>query len=75
MSRNIIDNNEKEINKAKGIESIFTPVNFISDLLDMEWKNAEKNGGMTIMGKTIKGVTRGITSMINPVLYGKQAKS
>ena len=36
----------------------------------MEWKDAEKNGGMTIMGKTLKGVTRGITSIINPILYG-----
>ena len=27
----------------------------------MEWKDAEKNGGMTFMGKTIKGVTKTIT--------------
>ena len=36
----------------------------------MEWKDAEKNGGMTFMGKTIKGITRGITSLQNGLLYG-----
>jgi hypothetical protein len=44
--------------------------------MDYEWKHSEKNGGMTFMGKTIKGVTRGIMSIQNQVLYGrKQAKN
>ena len=40
------------------MESKYTPSEFLDDLLDMEWKDAEKNGGMTFMGKTIKGVTK-----------------
>ena len=36
----------------------------------MEWKDAEKNGGMTFMGKTIKGLTKTITSFQNSILYG-----
>ena len=55
---------------VKNVESRYTPSNFLNDLLDMEWKDSEKNGGMTIMGKTVKGLTRGITQLINPVLYG-----
>ena len=43
---------------------------FLSDLLDIEWNHAEKNGGMTFMGKTIKGVTKAITSAQNALLYG-----
>ena len=47
----------------------------LDDLLDMEWNHAEKNGGMTFMGKTIKGVTRAIMSIQNAAMYGtKQAK-
>ena len=42
----------------------------LEDLMDMEWDNAEKNGGMTFMGETIKGVTKAITSIQNTVLYG-----
>ena len=41
----------------------------MNDLLDIEWKDAEKNGGMTFMGKTIKGVTKTITKMQNSLLY------
>ena len=53
------------------MESKYTPSEFLDDLLNMEWKDAEKNGGMTFMGKTIKGVTKAITSIQNGVLYGK----
>ena len=61
----------KRLHRAtKDVESRYSPYNFLSDILDMEWKDAEKNGGMTIMGKTVKGLTRGITSIINPILYG-----
>ena len=61
----------KRLHRAtKDVESRFTPVSFLEDLLDIEWKDSEKNGGMTIMGKTVKGLTRGITQLINPVLYG-----
>ena len=61
----------KRLHRAvKNVEKRYTPINFLNDILDMEWKDAEKNGGMTIMGKTLKGVTRGITSIINPILYG-----
>ena len=61
----------KRLHRAvKNVESRYTPSNFLNDLLDMEWKDSEKNGGMTIMGKTVKGLTRGITQLINPILYG-----
>ena len=57
-------------------ESSFTPISFLNDLMDYEWKHSEKNGGMTFMGKTIRGATRAIMSIQNQVLYGgKQAKS
>ena len=56
-------------------ESSFTPLSFMDDLMDYEWKHSEKNGGMTFMGQTLKGVTRAIMSIQNQVLYGgKQAK-
>jgi hypothetical protein len=57
-------------------ESSFKPISFLNDLMDYEWKHSEKNGGMTFMGKTVKGVTRAIMSIQNQVLYGgKQAKN
>jgi len=57
-------------------ESSFTPVSFLNDLMDYEWKHSEKNGGMTFIGKTVKGITRAVMSMQNQVLYGgKQAKN
>jgi hypothetical protein len=40
----------------------------------MEWKDAEKNGGMTFMGKTIKGVTRAVMSIQNQILYDEKDK-
>ena len=51
-------------------EKSFSPISFLDDFMDYEWKNAEKNGGMTFMGKTIKGITRAITSIQNAALYG-----
>ena len=30
---------------TKKVESKYTPSEFLDDLLDMEWKDAEKNGG------------------------------
>tara|TARA_Y100000591_G_scaffold81953_1_gene69015 strand:- start:2448 stop:3692 length:1245 start_codon:yes stop_codon:yes gene_type:complete len=61
---------------AKKVETQYSPSAFLDDLLDMEWKDAEKNGGMTFMGKTIKGVTKAITSIQNGLLYeSKKAKN
>ena len=53
-----------------------TLISFLNDLIDYEWKHSEKNGGMTFMGKTVKGVTRAIMSVQNQILYdGKRAKN
>ena len=52
-------------------ENNFTPISFLNNLMDYEWKYSEKNGGMTFMGKTVKGLTRAIMSVQNKVLYGK----
>ena len=66
----------KRLHRAtKDVESRFTPVSFLEDLLDIEWKDSEKNGGMTFMGKTIKGVTKAITSIQNQFLYGDWTKN
>ena len=54
---------------AKTVESKYTPSAFLSDLIDFEWDNAKKNGGMTFMGKTIL-LTKAITKLQNPMLYG-----
>ena len=57
-------------------EGSFTPISFLNDLMDYEWKHSEKSGGKTFMGKTIKGVTRAIMSIQNSALYGrKQVKN
>ena len=56
------------------MESRYTPAAFLKDILDIEWDHAEKNGGMTFMGETIKGVTRALTSVQNAVLYGSKAE-
>jgi Uncharacterized conserved protein len=60
--------------RAVKTEKNYTPSSFLNDLLDMEWKDAEKNGGMTFMGKTIKGVTKTITKMQNSILYNHNGK-
>ena len=66
----------KRLHRAtKDVESRFTPVSFLEDLLDIEWKDSEKNGGMTFMGKTVKGVTKAITSIQNQFLYGDGTKN
>ena len=59
---------------AKTVESKYTPNAFLSDLIDFEWDNAEKNGGMTFMGKTISGLTKAITKLQNPMLYGDKSE-
>ena len=51
-------------------EGSFTPISFLNDLMNYEWKHSEKRGGKTFMGKTIKGVTRAIMSVQNSALYG-----
>ena len=56
-------------------EKNYTPASFLNDILDMEWKHAEKNGGMTFMGKTIKGITRAMTYLQNSVLYSHNDNS
>jgi len=56
-------------------EKGFTPFSFLEDLLDIEWKHAEKNGGMTFMGKVIPGATKMITSLANSFLYQNQGKN
>ena len=56
-------------------EKNYTPASFLNDILDMEWKHAEKNGGMTFMGKPIKGVTRAITYLQNSLLYSHSGNS
>ena len=64
----------KRLHRAvKETESTQLPfVSLLEDLIDFEWNHAEKEGGMTFMGKTIKDVTRAITSIQNTVLYGNE---
>jgi hypothetical protein len=66
----------KRLHRAvKETESTQLPfVSLLEDLIDFEWNHAEKEGGMTFMGKTIKDVTRAITSIQNTVLYGNDDK-
>ena len=35
-------------------ESVGTPIDFLNDLIEGEWKHAEDNGGKTFMGKVVK---------------------
>lgn len=53
-------------------ESKGTPIDFINELIDNEWNDAENNGGHTFMGEVIKGVTRSIMDTQNGLLYGKK---
>ncbi len=65
----------KRLHKATmKTESNLSPFSFLEDLIEMEWKDAEKNGGMTFMGKTIKGVTRAVMSIQNQILYDEKDK-
>ena len=52
-------------------EGSFTPISFLNDLMDYEWKHSEKSGGKTFMGNVVKGLTRKIMDTQNPALYGK----
>ena len=47
-----------------------SPIEFLQDLIEHEWKHAENTGGKTFMGKVIKGVTRQLMNTQNPLLYG-----
>tara|TARA_B100000035_G_scaffold313656_1_gene327867 strand:- start:100 stop:1341 length:1242 start_codon:yes stop_codon:yes gene_type:complete len=65
----------KRLHKATmKTESNLSPFSFLEDLIEMEWKDAEKNGGMTFMGKTIKGITRAVMSIQNQILYDEKDK-
>ena len=65
----------KRLHKATmKTESNLSPFSFLEDLIEMEWKDAEKNGGMTFMGKTIKGVTRAVMSIQNQIPYDEKDK-
>lgn len=52
-------------------ESKGVPIDFLQDLIEHEWKNAELNGGKTFMGDVVKGLTRKLMDTQNRVLYGK----
>ena len=65
----------KRLHKATmKTETHLSPFSFLEDLIDMEWKDAEKNGGMTFMGKTMKGITRAVMSIQNQILYDGKAE-
>ena len=49
-----------------------TPLDFLHDFIDSEWKHAEKNGGKTFLGNVVKGVTRQIIGQANGMLYDKR---
>jgi len=49
------------------------PVDFLKELIEHEWKHAEDNGGVTFMGKVMKGLTRTLVETQNSLLYGKKS--
>ena len=49
------------------------PMDFVSELIENEWKDAEKSGGKTFMGTVVKGLTRKIMDTQNGLLYGKDS--
>ena len=53
-------------------ESVGTPLDFLGELIESEWKHAEEGGGKTFMGSVVKGVTRKIMDTQNGLLYGKR---
>ena len=53
-------------------EKSISPLSFFEDLLDFEWKHAEKKGGKTILGDTVKGVTRALVAIQNAAIYGSK---
>jgi len=58
-------------NMAVTGETKGSPIEFLQDLIDHEWKHAEASGGKTFMGNVVKGVTRKLMDTQNPLLYGK----
>ncbi|MBE1286199.1 MAG: DUF763 domain-containing protein [Alteromonadaceae bacterium] len=48
------------------------PLDFLGELIENEWKDAENNGGHTFMGKVVKGLTRTLMDTQNGLLYGKK---
>jgi hypothetical protein len=56
---------------AVGGENKGMPIDFMKDLIANEWKDAEKNGGLTFLGPAVKGVTKALMDTQNKVLYGK----
>ena len=58
-------------NMAVTGETKGSPIEFLQDLIDHEWKHAETSGGKTFMGNVLKGVTRKLMDTQNPLLYGK----
>ena len=59
---------------AKSSENKGIPMDFLQDLIEHEWQNAENNGGKTFMGTVVKGLTRSIMNTQNKVLYGNNRK-
>ena len=59
---------------AKSSENKGIPMDFLQDLIEHEWQNAENNGGKTFMGTVVKGLTRSIMNTQNKVLYGNDRK-
>ena len=59
---------------AKSGENKGIPMDFLQDLIEHEWLNAENNGGKTFMGTVVKGLTRSIMNTQNKVLYGNDRK-
>ena len=53
-------------------ESIGTPLDFLGELIESEWRHAENSGGKTFMGTVVKGLTRKIMDTQNGLLYGKR---
>ena len=63
----------KRLHRAvKKLENERSPLAHLAELLDMEWGDAEKNGGMTFMGPVVKGLTRAASSIQNLALNGKR---
>ena len=53
-------------------ESVGSPLDYLSDLIDSEWSHAENSGGKTFMGTVVKGLTRKIMDTQNGLLYDKR---
>jgi len=56
---------------VKNEKSIST-LSIFEDMIDFEWKHAEKKGGKTILGDTVKGVTRALVAIQNAAIYGSK---